>query len=308
MAPGSGHRRAPAAEPARSREARRRSRRAFRRVDARSRQGADAGRHPALASRARRGRRGAGRKTLRAAARTQSPARAGGDHRAPSHARAPRVRAAPRHRREDARELRRLAPPRALRGFPAGLRGRCARPHRVRGARLSTARVFFPRARCRGRRADVGGRARRNVGRKDRPGTAPAPRRRGRKDQGRDDAGLTRGPRRGLPMRLHVLALLACAAALPAQTPPPATNTAAAAKRDLWLGTEGRYVRQWRVLGPMTPTDADALAALERPTALADSTSQPWRGAGSYGDVLDAFSAANMRDGEVAFALASVER
>src|SRR6185503_17139412 len=108
-------------------------------------------------------------------------------------------------------------------------------------------------------------------------------------------------------MKLRLLVLLACATALPAQTP-SATNTAAAAKRDLWLATEGRYVRQWRVLGPMTPADADALAPLERPTTLADSTAQPWRFAGSYGDVLDAFSASNMRDGESAFALAIVDR
>ncbi|HTU66618.1 MAG TPA: prolyl oligopeptidase family serine peptidase [Steroidobacteraceae bacterium] len=85
-------------------------------------------------------------------------------------------------------------------------------------------------------------------------------------------------------------------------------NTAAAAKRELWLGTEGRYVRQWRVLGPMTPEDADALAAAGQPTKLADSSAQPWRFAGSYGDVLDAFSASNMRDGETAFAMATVER
>ena len=108
---------------------------------------------------------------------------------------------------------------------------------------------------------------------------------------------------------LGLFAATTCA--LQAQTPSgttPATNTAAAAKRDLWLGTEGRYVRQWRVLGPMTRTDADALAPLAQPTRLAESTTQPWRPAGSYGDVLDGFSASNMRDGEVAFALATVER
>jgi len=109
-------------------------------------------------------------------------------------------------------------------------------------------------------------------------------------------------------MGSRILAVvLACASvALPAE--PPATNTAAAARRDLWLGTEGRYVRQWRVLGPMTATDADTLAPVGKPTALADSTAQPWRIAGSYGDVLDGFSASNMHDGEVAFALATIER
>jgi len=105
---------------------------------------------------------------------------------------------------------------------------------------------------------------------------------------------------------LHATLLAGASASLIAQE--PATNTAAAARRELWLGTEGRYVRQWQLLGPMSAADADALAPFAQPTDLDTRTSEPWRPAGSYGDMLDGFSVSGMKDGEAAFAFASVER
>jgi hypothetical protein len=53
------------------------------------------------------------------------------------------------------------------------------------------------------------------------------------------------------------LGLTLCAGA---QQPAPAANTAAAASRDLWLADEGRYVRQWLLLGPLRTSQADELA------------------------------------------------
>lgn len=111
--------------------------------------------------------------------------------------------------------------------------------------------------------------------------------------------------------RFLAIALASLAAPGLSQAPPAsdmASNTAAAASRDLWLGAEGRYVRSWQLLGPMSSADADALAPFGKPNSLATDTSEPWRRTGSYGDVLDGFSAAGMRNGEAAFALATVER
>jgi poly(3-hydroxybutyrate) depolymerase len=88
----------------------------------------------------------------------------------------------------------------------------------------------------------------------------------------------------------------------------PASNTAAAASRDLWLATEGRYVRQWQLLGPMSPADADALAPFDQPNTLGTDPSKPWRTMGTYGDLLDGFSAGGMQPGDAGLALATVRR
>lgn len=99
----------------------------------------------------------------------------------------------------------------------------------------------------------------------------------------------------------------------------PAANTAAAARRDLWQADEGRYVRRWLLLGPMKHAQADEIARPGEPATLAapgNGTEQDfnsgeplrWRAATPYGDVLDGFSAAGMKDGEVGLALATVER
>jgi hypothetical protein len=113
-------------------------------------------------------------------------------------------------------------------------------------------------------------------------------------------------------------ALLLCLClSVNAQSPPPATNTAEAARRDLWLGEEARYVRRWLVLGPMKHSQADEVAPLGRTASVSatneleqDFTSgEPlrWQAAYPYGDVLDGFSAAGMRDGEVGLAFATVD-
>jgi dienelactone hydrolase len=107
-----------------------------------------------------------------------------------------------------------------------------------------------------------------------------------------------------------------CAQAAHAQS--PAANTATAASRDLWLGTEGRYVRQWLLLGPMSAESADSYARLGQ---VAPSAAPPpdaelavngsvlhFRVGGSYGDVLEPFAGTGMKDGEVGFALTTVER
>jgi len=116
--------------------------------------------------------------------------------------------------------------------------------------------------------------------------------------------------------RNAALLLCLCLCAL-AQSPPPAANTAEAARRDLWLGQEGRFVRRWLVLGPMKHAQADELAPLGRAATVTatndleqDFTSGAalrWRAAFPYGDVLDGFSAAGMHDSEVGLAFAAVD-
>src|SRR5262245_23021374 len=103
-----------------------------------------------------------------------------------------------------------------------------------------------------------------------------------------------------------------------APAPDPATNAAAAAAhRELWLGTEGRYVRSWLLLGPLAAAQADELARAGAPTRAGsadsvavqrfkDGTTATWRTQNTYGDVLDGFGA--LKNGEVGFALAVVER
>jgi len=121
-------------------------------------------------------------------------------------------------------------------------------------------------------------------------------------------------------MRISALAvLLGMALCAGAQQPAPASNTAAAASRDLWLGDEGRYLRQWLLLGPLPASLADEIAKPGAATQLgsperggeqrfSDRSVASWRPQGSYGDILDGFGAAGMKNGEVGFALASVER
>ena len=118
--------------------------------------------------------------------------------------------------------------------------------------------------------------------------------------------------------RIVLTALLFTTCSL-AQAAAPAPNTPAAATRDLWLADEGRYVRSWLLLGPMTQARADELARPRESARLATpangveqdfSSGEPlrWRSIVSYGDVLDGFSAAGMKDGEVGLAFATVER
>ncbi|MEJ0085500.1 MAG: prolyl oligopeptidase family serine peptidase [Pseudomonadota bacterium] len=113
--------------------------------------------------------------------------------------------------------------------------------------------------------------------------------------------------------------LLGFALCAGAQQPAPASNTAAAASRDLWLGDEGRYVRQWLLLGPVRAAQADEIAKPGAATQIglptrgtaqnfSDGSAASWRAQGSYGDILDGFSAAGMKDGEAGIALASIER
>ena len=113
---------------------------------------------------------------------------------------------------------------------------------------------------------------------------------------------------RSLVKKLGAAAALGVTLYAGAQQPPPPANTAAAAARDLWRGDEGRYVRRWSLLGPMSAAQADALV---RPGGTADFASAgngaiSWRPQGTYGDVLDGFG--GMKDGEAGFALATVER
>src|SRR4026207_518140 len=116
--------------------------------------------------------------------------------------------------------------------------------------------------------------------------------------------------------RGSIAALLLCVGLCAgAQVPDPASNAAAqAARRDLWLGDEGRYVRRWVLLGPVPPAAADEIARAGSAATRADATrgaehqfadhgSTKWRAQGSYGDILDGFSAAGMKDGDVGFAL-----
>ena len=97
--------------------------------------------------------------------------------------------------------------------------------------------------------------------------------------------------------------------------PAPASNSAAAAARDLWLGDEGRYVRQWQLLGPLRATQADEIARLGVDAKNADPASEQrfadqsvaaWRTQGTYGDILDGFS--GMTDGDAGFARVTVDR
>ena len=74
--------------------------------------------------------------------------------------------------------------------------------------------------------------------------------------------------------RGSIAALLLCVGlCASAQAPAPAADVAAqAAHRDLWLGDEGRYVRRWLLLGPVTPAAADEIARIGSATPLADVT------------------------------------
>src|SRR5688572_15732567 len=121
--------------------------------------------------------------------------------------------------------------------------------------------------------------------------------------------------------RMTVAALLLCLGGFAqAQMPAPAAApSAAAAQRDLWLADEGRYVRRWLLLGPLSPAQADELAKTGAPTALgevapgsgqrfAGKGAAVWRAQTTYGDILDGFSAAGMKNGDIGFALAMIER
>jgi dienelactone hydrolase len=123
--------------------------------------------------------------------------------------------------------------------------------------------------------------------------------------------------------RMTVAALLLCLGGFAqAQVPAPAAApnaAAAAAQRDLWLADEGRYVRRWLLLGPLSPAQADELAKTGAPTALgevapgsgqrfAGNGAAVWRAQTTYGDILDGFSAAGMKNGDIGFALAMIER
>ena len=116
-----------------------------------------------------------------------------------------------------------------------------------------------------------------------------------------------------------VVGLLLCAPLCAADTPPaPASNTAEAARRDLWLGDEGRYVRRWLLLGPLSAREADQLArpgsltyldpTPGREQRIGDRVAPAWREQGTYGDILDGFSGSGMKDGEVGLAFAVVDR
>ena len=123
---------------------------------------------------------------------------------------------------------------------------------------------------------------------------------------------------------MTVAALLLCLSgfARRRRMPAPAAApdaAAAAAQRDLWLADEGRYVRRWLLLGPLSPAQADELAKTGTPTALGDvapgsgqrfagNDTAVWREQTTYGDILDGFSAAGMKNGDIGLALAVVER
>jgi hypothetical protein len=117
------------------------------------------------------------------------------------------------------------------------------------------------------------------------------------------------------PLTLIIL-LAATATAIAQQNPgaklPPAS-------RDLWLGTEGRFVRQWLLLGPVGAAAADALAAPDgsadsiRPEAeseqqLGAGLAIRWRAHTSWGDVVDGFGSLGLKPGDVGFAFATVAR
>src|SRR5688572_8050453 len=123
--------------------------------------------------------------------------------------------------------------------------------------------------------------------------------------------------------RIAVAALLLCLSGFAqAQRPAPAAvpnAAAAAAQRDLWLADEGRYVRRWLLLGPLSPAQAGELAKTGVPTALNDVApgseqrfagggTAVWRMQSSYGDIFDGFSAAGMKNGDIGLAMAVVER
>ena len=113
--------------------------------------------------------------------------------------------------------------------------------------------------------------------------------------------------------------LLGVALCAGAQQPAPPSNAPAAATRDLWLGDEGRYLRQWLLLGPVRASQADEIARPGAPAQIglptrgaeqrfSDRSVAAWRAQGSYGDILDGFSAVGMKDGEAGLALAVIER
>jgi dienelactone hydrolase len=118
---------------------------------------------------------------------------------------------------------------------------------------------------------------------------------------------------------LIVMALCAIAGAgAHAQDARPAANTAQAAKRELWLADEGRYVRQWLSLGPLTSTQADELAPLRAASPLTDpvpgaeqrfasGSVSTWGVRRTGGDLLDPFGA-GMSGGDTALLLAKVAR
>ncbi len=109
-------------------------------------------------------------------------------------------------------------------------------------------------------------------------------------------------------MRMKIVTTICALVCAPSFAQAPAPNTAAAAQRELWLATEGRYVRTWRVLAPLSAAEADTLAKTGAPTALIDdSNAAAWRTHVSYGDVLDAFAGGGMKDGSVGFALATID-
>ena len=57
-------------------------------------------------------------------------------------------------------------------------------------------------------------------------------------------------------MRVLIVLALCAAACASAQHSAPEANTAAAARRDLWLSDEGRFVRRWLALGPLSAAQA----------------------------------------------------
>jgi len=115
------------------------------------------------------------------------------------------------------------------------------------------------------------------------------------------------------------LLLGASACTMTAAAEAPASNTAAAANRPLWGAEDGRYLRRWLLLGPISVAQADEIAPIGTATTVAEPRAgvlQPfaggsgvaWRQLGSYGDILDGFGAAGMKDGQAGLALAWVER
>ena len=101
---------------------------------------------------------------------------------------------------------------------------------------------------------------------------------------------------------------------------PQAPPTLPSPSRELWHGTEGRFVRQWLLLAPLSPAAADTLAAAQHATDATEpregqeqptgATPAPrWRAHTSWGDVVDGFgSTAPLQPGEVGLAFATVTR
>ena len=104
----------------------------------------------------------------------------------------------------------------------------------------------------------------------------------------------------------------AAASRLWADETPLAGDALASPARELWLGTEGRFVRQWLLLGPVRGAAAESARQVE-PKAdtdvqLPDGAVVRWRAYTSWADVGNGFESTPLEPGDVALAHTTVAR